>query len=127
MPQMQIPTEEELKLVKSYIIYPIVLDVLERDMKIMRETKMKMTDIYALKFKSVMNAITHDAYEIRMQLKKHGIKIYEQTRTETKLDAKYLMRGYHFEFSMLWAIVKTEVQLMLCKYLEVDINDDKLR
>jgi hypothetical protein len=127
MPQMQIPTEDELKLVKSYLIYPIVLDVLERDMKIMLETKMKMADIYTLKFKSVMNAITKDAYEIRQQLRKRGIKVYEQNRTETKLDAKYLMRGYHFEFSMLWTLVKTEVQLMLCKYLEVDIKDEKLR
>lgn len=127
MAQMQIPTEEELKLVKSYIIYPLVLDVLERDMKIMKETKMKMADIYALKFKSVMNAITKESYEIRQQLRKRGIKVYEQKKTETKYEAKYLMRGYHFDFSILFTLAKTEVQLMLCKYLEVDIKDDKLR
>jgi hypothetical protein len=127
MSQAPMPTDEDLQIVKVSLIYPIVLDVIERDIKIIKETNLKFPEIYAMKLKSVQNKITHDAYEIRIQMKKRGIKIYEQSRNDKTIEAKYLCRNYHNTCSMLWMTVKTEVQLMLCKYLEIDITDDKLR
>jgi hypothetical protein len=124
MPKM---SNEDLSIVKAFLIYPVVLDVLERDMKIMAETEMKMAELYRMKLKSVQIEMMKDQYEIRNQLRIRGIKVYEQTRSNTSLDGKYVHRGYHHTFSMLWSKVKTEVTLALCKHLEIDIADERLK
>ncbi len=121
-------SEDDLKYIKSQILYPIVLDTLEHDMKNIKENKLlKFADLYVMKLKSVINNYTRDAFETRNYLRKYGIKILTETRTKERLVVAYICRGYTSESSMLWDYVKSEVSLILCKYLEIDITDDKLR
>jgi len=109
------------------MIYPLVLDVLERDIKIIKESKLKYPVIYMMKLKDIQNKISLDAYEIRVKMRNNGIKIFEEKRTVKSLDVGYVCRGYRQPMSILWEKVNTEVQLLLCKYLEIDIADEKLR
>ena len=120
-------TDEDLKLVRISMIYPLVLDVLERDIKIIKESKLKYPVIYMMKLKDIQNKISLDAYEIRVKMRNNGIKIFEEKRTVKSLDVGYVCRGYRQPMSILWEKVNTEVQLLLCKYLEIDIADEKLR
>lgn len=120
--------EEDLKYIKAQMLYPVILDVLERDLEKIKEMEsLKFPDLYAMKLKSIMNQYSSDAYEVRKYMRKRGIKILEEKRTVDRLTVDYLFRGYTSNFHMLWTYVKSEVSITLCKYLEIDITDEKLR
>lgn len=102
-------TEEDLQLVKEYILLPILLDVLERDIKTLGTVKLKMDVIYVKVLRSAQDLITSDVTMIRKKMRGRGIKVYEQQRTESCIEAHYLCRGYHHRFSMLWGLVKAQL------------------
>jgi len=114
-------TEDELKLVKDYLLLPVVLDVLERDIRTLDTLKLKMPQPYIRSLRSVQNKVTADMATIRRGLRGRGIKVYAERRTKQALEADYVCRGYHRKFSMLWGVVKAEVQQKLCRYLDVDL------
>jgi hypothetical protein len=128
MDHPRILSDEELLTVKEYLIFPFVLDVLERDIKLLKKTEvLKMSVLYAMKLKDVMNKLTSDSYFTREKLRKSGIKIISQEQTKDTLNAEYMVRGYKHTISMLWWLIKSEVQIVICRYLEIDIGDEKLR
>jgi hypothetical protein len=114
-------TEDELKLVKDYLLLPVVLDVLERDIRTLDTLKLKMPQPYIRSLRTVQNKVTADMATIRRGLRGRGIKVYAERRTKRALEADYVCRGYHRKFSMLWGVVKAEVQQKLCRYLDVDL------
>ena len=110
------------------ILYPVVLDVLEHDIKLIKEMDtLKFPDLYSMKLKSIMNKYTSDAYEVRSYLRHRGIKILEEKRTSERLVVSYMFRNYTYSFEMLWTWVRSEIATTLCRYLEIDITDEKLR
>jgi hypothetical protein len=113
-------TEDELLLVKEYVLLPIILDVLERDIKLFSVMPFKMSVVYMKSLRSVQDEIFKDMYRLRKELGKHGIKVYEQRRTKLGIEAEYLCKGYRHTFSMLWSLVKAEVEKKLMFYMHVD-------
>ncbi|WP_410511682.1 hypothetical protein PaeBR_16630 [Paenibacillus sp. BR2-3] len=122
MTQAPLETEGDLQLVKEYILLPILLDVLERDIKTLGTVKLKMDVIYVKVLRSAQDLITSDVTMIRKKMRSRGIKVYEQQRTELCIEAHYLCRGYHHRFSMLWGLVKAELHKYLSKYLNTDLR-----
>ncbi|WP_163857959.1 hypothetical protein [Paenibacillus elgii] len=115
-------TEEDLQLVKEFILLPLLLDVLERDISALETTPLKMFIIYTKKLRHIQDQITADLVPIRTKLRERGIKIYEQKRTKMRIEACYLCRGYHRHFSMLWGLVKAELHVKLSMYLDIDVR-----
>ncbi|MBG9564922.1 MULTISPECIES: hypothetical protein [Paenibacillaceae] len=122
MTQAPLETEGDLQLVKEYILLPILLDVLERDIKALGTVKLKMDVVYVRALRSAQDLITADVTLLRKKMRGRGIKVYEQQRTELCIEARYLCRGYQHRFSMLWGLVKAELNKYLSKYLNVDLR-----
>lgn len=116
-------TEAELQLVKQFVLLPIILDVLERDIKVMDTMPLKMLNIYYQLLRGVQDLVTVDLAKVRKSLREHGMKVYEQRRTNMGVEAAYLCRGYHHHFSMLWGVVKGEVEVRLRSYLRMKIEE----
>lgn len=116
-------TEAELQLVKQFILLPIILDTLERDIKVMETVPLKMLNIYYQLLRGVQDLVTADLAKVRKSLRDHGLKVYEQRRTNMGVEAAYLCRGYHHHFSMLWGVVRGEVETRLRAYLRIKIKD----
>ncbi|MED1916924.1 hypothetical protein [Brevibacillus sp. DP1.3A] len=121
MTQIPLQTEEESQFIKEYILLPIILDILEKDIKTLDSVPLKMPTIYARTLRHVQDLITIDLLGIRKYLRKHGIKVYEQNWTKLGIEARYLCRGYHHQFSMLRGLVKAEVEKKLSEYLNIDL------
>lgn len=117
-------TEKDLTLVKEYILLPIILDVLERDVKVLETAQLKMSVIYVKTLRCIQDKVIADLVLLRKRLRECGIKIYEQHRTQSGIEAEYLCRGYHHTFSMLWGLVKAELEKRLSVYLDIDLTDD---
>lgn len=119
----RLETEEDLRLVKEYLLLPWLLDAIERDKKKMKAAELKFNQVYMKQLDQAQDAISKDLYEIRKQMRAGGLKVYEQERTDIALQAKYLCRGYHHKTSMLWTYVYAELKVRLAMYLDVDIRE----
>ncbi|RKN72377.1 hypothetical protein [Paenibacillus ginsengarvi] len=123
MRQTPVETEEELQWVMDYMLLPVVLDVLERDIRAMDTMKLKMPLIYIRSLRRLQDRATSDMAVLRGKLKSRGIRVYEQRRTEERLEADFLCRSYHRKCSMLWGLVKSEVERKLVSYLELNLAE----
>ncbi len=98
MKQPPLQTEEDLRLVKEYILLPILLDVLERDIQILKIVQLKMASIYVGALQHVQDKVMTDLAILRKRLREHGIKVFEQQRGALSVQAGYLCRGYEHKF-----------------------------
>jgi hypothetical protein len=120
IPPMQ--TTDEPGLVKSYVLLPILLDVLERDIATLTMVGLKLPAVYVACLQSAQDEIIVELTKLRQQMRQKGIKVYEQERTKQALEVRYLCRGYHHHFSMLWTVVKPEIERKLSSFMHVDLG-----
>ncbi|HEY4390439.1 MAG TPA: hypothetical protein VGN02_03745, partial [Paenibacillus sp.] len=112
-------TPEEAEFVKESILLPIILDVLERDRTAVVRAGLKLPEIYSELIELLQKAATAELTRARQGLRQHGMKIYKERRTVLGIEADYLCRGYHYEFSMLWGLVKAEILQRIRSYLSI--------
>ncbi|MEK5061815.1 hypothetical protein BK126_28270 [Paenibacillus sp. FSL H7-0326] len=113
---------EDMALVKAYLELPVLLDVLELNIKKMKEADFKLLHIFELQLKSIQDEIIKQQRSVRQRMKQKGIKIIDEKRTPHSLDCEFLCRGYVDSISMLWGKVKADAEIMLADHLGVDIN-----
>jgi hypothetical protein len=117
-------TEEEIQMVKDCIIAPVLLDVLEHDMKALTLTDLKLPNIYRKKFRAMQKEVSRDLSNLRQMLRKHGIKIYSEARLREHLEAHYKCRGYDHEMVLTWDTIKAEVEIRLSQFLNVSLDEE---
>ncbi|MOA47897.1 hypothetical protein D3C78_1705750 [compost metagenome] len=105
------------------MLLPLMLDVLERDRSAMDLANLKMSEVYGGLIGLLQKAATDDLSRVRKSMREHGMKVYEERRTSIGIEARYLCRGYHYEFSMLWGLIRAEIMQRLCCYLGIDIAE----
>jgi len=115
-------TERERQLVKDYLLLPIMLDVLERDIAAIGRVKLKFPNLYTAILRSAQDAITTELHGIRKVFRHAGIKVYDEIRTKEGIEAKYLCRGYEHSMMMLWELVKVECEIRLAELLGVRLR-----
>jgi Cu2+-containing amine oxidase len=113
-------TLKELVMVKDSIIYPVILDVLERDIGKMKLIDLKIRMIYINNLKHIQNLVTYELTEIKKELSKRGIKILEQKKSKEGITAKYICRGYNHQVSFLPDMIRTCVVVKVCVLLRLD-------
>ncbi|MNW45656.1 hypothetical protein D3C74_229270 [compost metagenome] len=116
----QMKTSEDMSYVKMYILLPLILTAFERDKKV-AEVSFKTPRPYVSLIDAAIKKVEIDLKEVRRKFRLQGIKVYEETRTEIGIDARYLCRGYHYDFNMLWSVIKAESSVLMEKYLGIDI------
>lgn len=117
-------TQEEAEMIKQYVLLPLLLDALERDRRVLASASLKLPQVYKGLFNLLQNAATADLTRVRQSMRKHGLKVFEERRTNLGIEARYLCRGYTYEFSMLWGLVKAELTSRLCAYLGIDVRKE---
>jgi len=117
-------TNVDFTLVKQYVLLPIVLDVLERDIKGISSAELKMAKVYIKVLELAQKQVHEDLVRVRKQMKTHGIKVYEENRSKINVEVKYICRGYHHTFSLLWSLVKAEIETYISGYLNVNLEEE---
>ncbi|GAA0350439.1 hypothetical protein [Bacillus horti] len=118
MKKAPLETEEDLKLIKNFILLPILLDILERDTHLLQGASLKMVSVYVNILSYVQQQATVDLRTIRKGLYTRGLRVYEQSKNEVGVTVSYLCRGYHYQLSVMWTVVKAELQEKLSRYVE---------
>ncbi len=125
MNRAPLETAADLHYVKQAVLYPVLMDVLERDMHTLETLELKMPQVYISSLRRTQQQINADLVHVRRHLRDRGIKIYEMKRTSRSLEARYVCRGYHHHFSMLWSLVRAEVESRLAAYMQLPLDQEK--
>ncbi|MGG3278770.1 hypothetical protein [Paenibacillus solani] len=116
---------EELKLVKDYILLPLLLDVVENDRSILSTATLIMPVISNVLINRLQKAALADLTQVRKNMRDLELKVYEQKKTHLGVEVEFLCRGYHHNLSMLWGLVDTEIEQKSYTYLGLDIADKR--
>lgn len=113
-------TNEEASYVKLYLILPLILAAFERDKKI-AEKVFKTPRPYVSLLENAIKQVEGELREVRRKFRLHGIKVYEEQHTELRIEARYLCRGYRYNMSLSWNLIKAESSVLMEKFLGLDI------
>ncbi|MCR8843062.1 hypothetical protein NQ117_05170 [Paenibacillus sp. SC116] len=110
-------TEEELALVKSYVLLPMVLTVLDRDAKLIANAGLlRSPEPYVDAITNAMNRVSEDLRDVRRQFRSRGIKVFEEVREVKSVNVRYLCRGYEHSMTLLWELVGKDVKERIREY-----------
>lgn len=115
--QPPIQTEDELELVKRYVLLGIVMRILDHDIRVIGTAGIKLPRFYESMLRGIQDRVLLDLAALRREFRKLGIKVYEEKRESDGLHAQYVCRGYHQRLFMLWGFVKAESERVLKQYL----------
>ncbi|MBT2759945.1 hypothetical protein [Paenibacillus sp. ISL-20] len=116
-------TNEDIRLVKYYLIYPVILDVLQRNIEQIKSGNWKLPDVFTTHLKLIQKKVNKEYFELRQEMRSRGIKVFEEKRDQKGISAKYLCRGYRYEMSLLWMLVKSETRIKLANMFGFDIGE----
>ncbi|MGG4344896.1 hypothetical protein [Paenibacillus lautus] len=114
---------DESKLVKDYILLPLLLDVVENDRGILSAAALKMPAITNALIDRLQKAALADLAQVRKNMRERELKVYEDRKTRLGVEIEFLCRGYHHNLSMLWGLVESEIKQRSYTYLGLDIAD----
>ncbi len=114
---------DESKLVKDFILLPLLLDALENDRGILSAAALKMPVITNTLIGRLQKAALADLAQVRRSMRECGLKVYEERKTHLGVEVEFLCRGYHHKLSMLWGLVESEIEQRSFTYLGLDIAD----
>lgn len=115
-------TEEEFVLVRSAIMLPLVLGALEHDNKKLKDADLKVPMVYVANNRQLQEYILKDIAQVKKELRNRGIKIFDQGKTPTGYQAKYICRGYRHESSWLSSFIKSIVVVRLSEMMGFPIE-----
>ncbi|MFS0841270.1 hypothetical protein [Paenibacillus sp. 1P03SA] len=114
-------TAAELRVIKEFLLIPMVLSVFERDTKIINSS-VRSPGAYVDAIKRAMDLATKEITTIKQFFRLKGIKIIQQEKRETGVHASYLCRGYRNDLSLLWSFIEAEVDIRKRRYLGENIK-----
>jgi hypothetical protein len=74
--------------------------------------------LFKIKQQQAIKEVMEELNAVKREMKLRGIKILVEKRTNLRVEAQYLCRGYPYQFFMLWDFVKAEVQKKLSAYFD---------
>lgn len=111
-------TGDDHSLIKPYILIPLVMSAFDRDKEQIRLfADLKTPGPYLDVIEAALDRATREFTELKREFRKRGIKVYELKRSPVGYDAKYVCRGYHRTFSLLYTYANAEGEILMRKYL----------
>lgn len=113
-----VPTATEKQLVKHYVLLPVLLTMLQRDIDAIRDSAVRISLPHIVVIQRMMDSVREDLARIRGNLGLAGIRIYSEERNSEGVSCRYVCRGYRETFHMTRDDVKTEIGLLAGHYVE---------
>ncbi|PJN56094.1 hypothetical protein PAEVO_28170 [Paenibacillus sp. GM2FR] len=114
---------DESKLVKDYILLPLLLDVLEHDRSVLSRADLKSQELTNVIIDRLQAAALSDLAQARRKMREYAIKVYEDRKTKLGIEVEFICRGYHHKLSMLWGLIEAEIEQRSYTYLGLKIED----
>ncbi|MFS0722966.1 hypothetical protein [Paenibacillus sp. 1P07SE] len=113
---MPIQTEEELNLVKHYLLLRVAVQILDHDIGVAGASPMKLPRLYESILRALQDRVLLEQAAAKRQMRSSGIRINQERRHAEGLSVQYAVRGYQHQFTMLWSVVRRESERLLGQY-----------
>ncbi|KHF40697.1 hypothetical protein [Halalkalibacter okhensis] len=107
----------DLDLVLSFIYLPLTRKVLENNLGKVKNVGFKFEEPYLSLIEKTINKISMDIRDLKKEMRKTGITVYDQGKVNEKCSYLVVCRGYREEFNLFPHLMKVEVQNYLNQYL----------
>jgi hypothetical protein len=111
------PTEEEFDLINEATLLPVLTQVLDHNMKAIMNSDLKFKEIHFQHLQLVLDKVIKILGNVKKELRKRNIKIYDEERDDKGMVYKYISRGYHGTSKILWPSVKAYTEEKLKSYM----------
>ncbi|MCF6136767.1 hypothetical protein [Pseudalkalibacillus berkeleyi] len=88
-------TKEESLLIDRFILYPMLLTILNRDLQVFQQAPFKFTQPYVLWIEDRMREITEELHQMRREMKSKNIKVSFHRIYQDTSEYNIIVRGYH--------------------------------
>ncbi|MDM5316862.1 hypothetical protein QUF49_12720 [Fictibacillus sp. b24] len=116
---MQYGSEEERSLIEKFVMYPILLTVFNRDLQIINGSPLKLRQPYVALIEQIMNQISKDLYDVRVELRKRRIKVMDGRREADITEYEIFIRGYREIMRFPNVHLKNKAETLMLSYLHV--------
>lgn len=114
--QTGLETESDIQLIKEFALFPILLDMLERDAGELEMYNNKMIFIHLIRYVQDLSRLLHsELLHLKQTMKARGIRIVSRELTVQGIRIEYRVRGYIHHFEMLRSRIKAELMMILQK------------
>jgi hypothetical protein len=113
------PSEEELVMMRDYILLPHLLTVVQRNIDKLKPDKALLKMLYLGLAEHIASSIERDLYSLRKELVRRNLYISPGDMDDDfVLNFIYRYRGYSGNFGITREELKTQMSLRLSKYVD---------
>ncbi|MFC7371722.1 hypothetical protein ACFQPF_08540 [Fictibacillus iocasae] len=87
-------SEEDRGLIERFIMYPMLLTIFDRDLRIIQAVPLKLKRPYILLIEKIMDDISMELHETRKQMLSRKIKVMDGKRLDDLTEYEIFIRGY---------------------------------
>ena len=88
----QIPSKEELELIRDYVLLPYMLTMVEKNVQELQVTTYLLQKYYIAVTRILMDRIHKDLARVNRKLREHKIKVFQDEREDMDLHYRYICR-----------------------------------
>lgn len=120
-----VPTKEELEMIRDYCLLPIMLAIVENSRKqIEYSVALSIKQLYLAATDALLHRIRRDLTAVKSGLRKHDIKVFEDERQDKNgRYYRFICHGYEDKFSLIRDLIRAEVSIRLGSYIAEVIGD----
>jgi hypothetical protein len=115
---VQYGNEEERSLIEKYVMYPILLTLFNRDLKVVNHAPFKLKQPYISLLEKMMNTVSKELHEVRAELRKRKIKVMDAKRDNDISEYEIFIRGYREIMRFPNVHLKNKAETMVLYYFQ---------
>jgi hypothetical protein len=109
-------TEEEHALIDKYIMYPMLMTVLNRDLQVIETSSLKFSRPYLNFIEAVMRSISTELHEVRKEMRHRKLRVIPSKRAGDTTEFDIYVRGYHEVIRYSNYLLRNEAEVLIGKY-----------
>jgi hypothetical protein len=110
-------TEEDRGLIDIFIMYPMLLTIFDRDLKVIKASPLKLRRPYILLIERVMDDISRELHETRKKMLAKRIKVMDAKRLEDVTEYEIFIRGYREIMRFPNVHLRNKAEILLERFL----------
>lgn len=121
----QVPTREELEMIRDAVLLPVLLTMIEKNGKEITLSVNPLRKLYAVATLALMNRVHSELAAVNRELRNRKIKIFKDDREDTDLHFRYICRGYEDRFSIMRDVARASISMKIGQHIQnisADLN-----
>lgn len=109
--------EEDRILVDKYIMYPMLLTIFNRDLRVIAASPFKLRQPYITLVEKVMNAISYELRDVKREMMKRKIKVADARPVDDITEYQIFIRGYQEVMRFPNVHLRNKAELLMNHFL----------